>query len=88
MAQTYKIIRENNNVQTILTTLNDQEENIKDLFCAIRFANGDLMIFDGNTPFETLCTISKKLDLLIDCMQQESLEDYEEDTETEDETDK
>lgn len=83
MGDLVKIIRENNNVDAVIQTLNESKNNIKDIFCAIRFNDGGLMLLDANVPFETLCTISKKLDLIIDYRQQED-DEIDEDEELED----
>lgn len=70
MAKTFKIVNDNTNISELIEALTSEKENIKDVFCAIRFTNGDLLLLDSGVPFETLCTISKKLDYLIHVLQE------------------
>ncbi len=80
MGDLIKIHRENNNVDALIRTLSESKGSIKDVFCAIRFNDGSLLIIEEDTPFETLCTISKKLDLIIDLRQlEDEEEEYEDD---------
>lgn len=79
MGDLIKIERNNSTVDAVIKVLNDNNLNIKDIFCALRLNNGQLLVFDADVPFETLCTISKKLDLIIDFRQQEEDEELEED---------
>ncbi len=79
MGHTFKIVRDNNNVEALVKAFTESKEHIKDVFCGIRFNDGNLLIIDQGIPFETLCVISKKLDLLIDYRQQDEEPEYEED---------
>lgn len=83
MAKIFKPIVENNNIEALIQALTEQKENIKDAFCAVRFKDGTLWISEQDVPFETLCTISKKLDLIIDYRQQDLEIEIEEDEEVE-----
>ena len=66
MSETYQILREDPTVDAFIEFFTKSKLNIKDIFCAIRFRDGTLEIIDNQVPFETLCTISKRLDLIID----------------------
>lgn len=79
MSETFKIVRENNIVDELSALFLESKDNIKDVFCAIRFRDGKLYIVEEDVPFETLCVISKKLDLLIDYRQQEEEFEFEDD---------
>lgn len=66
MAIVYKIQKNNAEIKEVIKWLQDNVHEIKDFMFGVRFTNGNITLDCEEVPLETLCTLSKMLDLRID----------------------
>lgn len=64
MVEVFKIVRENKKVEELLSILNDNSKEIKEIVVIVRSNAGDVDLLHA-AGFETLCTGAKMLDYVI-----------------------
>ncbi len=67
----YKILRDTKKLDELILKLSENKDNIKDLVIGVRYIDGNIDLWHDSVAIETLCTISKLLDLEIDGLLQD-----------------
>lgn len=62
----YKIQRDNKKLEDLIKWLEANKSEVKDFLFGVRFCNGNMELHCDEVPLETMCTISKMLDVRID----------------------